>query len=82
MLTGAENLAKAANAVDADFLQISTNYVFDGKLSADSFYTLKDIPDPINVYGRTKLAGRARRACCIAPMFYRPHIMGFRIGQK
>src|SRR6266536_2609967 len=32
-VAGAENLAKAANAVDAEFLQLSSNYVFDGARS-------------------------------------------------
>src|SRR5216110_2686049 len=56
-VVGAENLAKAAAAVDAEFLQISSNFVFDGKRALNSFYTVKDFPSPINVYGQTKLAG-------------------------
>lgn len=69
-VAGAENLASAANALDADFLQLSTNYVFDGKLAADSVYTVKDMPCPINVYGQTKLAAEravsaASRRCFI-----------------
>lgn len=69
-VAGAENLASAANALDADFLQLSTNYVFDGKLPADSVYTVKDVPCPINVYGQTKLAAEhevsaASRRCFI-----------------
>lgn len=54
---GAENLAKAAAAIDAEFLQISSNYVFDGRRAHNSFYRLADFPKPINVYGSTKLAG-------------------------
>ena len=54
---GAENLAKAASAVDASLVQFSSNYVFDGKRPADSFYTIDDQPSPINTYGKTKLAG-------------------------
>src|SRR6266853_3551165 len=54
---GAENLAKAAADVDAEFLQISSNFVFGGTRKDDSFYTVKDVPTPINVYGQTKLAG-------------------------
>ena len=56
-VVGAENLANTARNLDADFLQLSTNYVFDGKLPSDSFYTHKDIPSPVNVYGQTKLTG-------------------------
>ena len=54
---GAENLAKAAAEVDAEFLQISSNFVFGGTQKDESFYTGKDVPTPINVYGQTKLAG-------------------------
>ena len=54
---GAENLAKTAAAIDAEFLQLSTNYVFDGKRESGSCYTLEDVPSPVNVYGQTKLAG-------------------------
>jgi dTDP-4-dehydrorhamnose reductase len=54
---GAENLAKAAADIGAQFLQISSNFVFDGTRKDDSFYTVKDVPTPINVYGQTKLAG-------------------------
>src|SRR5260370_5773090 len=56
-VVGVENLAKAAAAVDAEFLQLSSNFIFDGKRALNSFYTVKDVPTPINVYGQTKLAG-------------------------
>ena len=67
---GAGNLAEAAVAIDADILQLSTNYVFDGQGASKSFYTLEDVPNPINVYGQTKLAGEravttASRRCFI-----------------
>ncbi len=35
---------------------ISTDYVFDG-LKTEGFYTQRDNPRPINVYGRFKLEG-------------------------
>ena len=56
-VVGAENLAKTSAAIDAEFLQISSNFVFGGTRKDDSFYTVKDVPTPINVYGQTKLAG-------------------------
>ncbi|MET0976676.1 MAG: dTDP-4-dehydrorhamnose reductase [Leifsonia sp.] len=52
---GAENLAMAAAENDAAIVQISTDYVFDGR--ATSPYP-EDAPlDPVSAYGRTKAAG-------------------------
>jgi dTDP-4-dehydrorhamnose reductase len=48
----AENLAKTANAVKAEFVRLSSNYVFDGDRSIDSPYTIKDEPAPINTLGK------------------------------
>lgn len=49
------NLARAACRNDCLLIHISTDYVFDGKGRVP--YTEKDIPCPLNVYGKTKLAG-------------------------
>ena len=59
---GVENLAVAAKKINAAFVTISTDYVFDGA-SAD-FYTQRDTPNPISLYGKSKLDGeiRARNA--------------------
>ena len=48
-------LAEEAKALGAAIVHYSTDYVFDG--SKKSPYTDTDSPNPINVYGRTKLAG-------------------------
>ena len=48
-------LATSAKKSGAWVLHISTDFVFDG--ASDKPYTEKDIPRPINAYGRTKLAG-------------------------
>lgn len=52
---GTANLAKAAAAVDATLIYISTDYVFDG--DAKEIYTVDDKPAPRNEYGRTKYEG-------------------------
>jgi dTDP-4-dehydrorhamnose reductase len=66
---GPHYLAETASEIDAEIIQLSTNYVFDGDLESGSFYTIRDTPLPINKYGETKLAGEAavRRA---APKSY------------
>jgi dTDP-4-dehydrorhamnose reductase len=59
---GVENLALASKQIDAGFLTISTDFVFDG--ANEDFYTQRDTPNPISVYGKSKLEGeqRARNA--------------------
>ncbi|MFP5250985.1 MAG: dTDP-4-dehydrorhamnose reductase [Actinomycetes bacterium] len=61
---GAENLARAAAAEGAVFVQLSTDYVFDGR--ATSPYA-EDAPlAPVSAYGRTKAEGE-RRALAAHP---------------
>ncbi len=50
-----ENIAKICKKINAKMLYISTDYVFDG--TKDGFYEVDDEPNPINVYGKTKLLG-------------------------
>jgi|CoawatStandDraft_6_1074263.scaffolds.fasta_scaffold24568_3 dTDP-4-dehydrorhamnose reductase len=50
-----KQLANIASNQRAKLLHISTDYVFDGESGKP--YTETDTPNPINVYGRTKLAG-------------------------
>lgn len=52
---GAQNLALAARQVDSALLYISTDYVFDGQSEID--YDEVTQPNPLNQYGRSKLAG-------------------------
>ena len=48
-------LARAAAARGLPFVQVSTDYVFDG--SGQAPWRPDDAPGPLNAYGRTKLAG-------------------------
>lgn len=50
-----ENIAEICKKINAKMLYISTDYVFDG--IKDGFYEVDDKPNPINVYGKTKLLG-------------------------
>jgi len=52
---GTRWLAEAAKGIDAKFIYMSTDYVFDGAL--DRPYETDDAPNPLSVYGRTKLEG-------------------------
>jgi dTDP-4-dehydrorhamnose reductase len=59
-MVGAENLninavshlIDAANQVDAHFIQLSTDFIFDGKAGP---YKEDDEPNPLSFYGKTKL---------------------------
>jgi dTDP-4-dehydrorhamnose reductase len=52
---GALNIAKACKTSDAKMLQVSTDFVFDGKHSSPYLTTSK--PNPLSVYGASKQAG-------------------------
>lgn len=52
---GPRNLAAESRRIGASLVTISTDYVFDG--AKDGFYTQRDDPHPISVYGAAKLEG-------------------------
>jgi len=52
---GARNLAIACSENDITLMHISTDYVFDGRQKFPYFET--DCPNPLSVYGNSKLAG-------------------------
>jgi dTDP-4-dehydrorhamnose reductase len=60
---GPEVLAAGARAIGAQLITVSTDYVFDG--AKEGFYTQRDDPRPLSVYGTAKLEGerRAQAAC-------------------
>lgn len=60
---GPEILAAECRRAGASLVTISTDYVFDG--GKDDFYTQRDDPRPISVYGTAKLEGeRLAQAAC------------------
>jgi len=66
--TGTRHVAVAAQSADASLIYFSTDFVFDGKKG--TAYTESDEPNPVSVYGRSKLAGEkqaelAPRHCII-----------------
>lgn len=52
---GARNIALICSELNSLLVYISTDYIFDGRNKQP--YTEDDIPNPLNVYGNSKLAG-------------------------
>lgn len=52
---GVKNLAKVCKENSITLIHISTDYVFDGEKGTP--YTVADLPNPINEYGKSKLLG-------------------------
>ena len=52
---GVFNLARSANQHGVRMLHLSTDYVFDGTKYTP--YTESNYPNPLNIYGKSKLAG-------------------------
>lgn len=61
---GTRNVALAAARAGAVLVYVSTDYVFDGEKGEP--YHEFDVPNPLSVYGRSKLAGE-REAQTLAP---------------
>jgi dTDP-4-dehydrorhamnose reductase len=54
---GPRYLAEAANQSGAEIVHFSTQYAFAGEPVNREPYTIKDEPCPVNVYGKSKVAG-------------------------
>ena len=54
-IDGTENVARAAAEAGARFMYVSTDYVFDGEATAPYRHDSK--PNPLSVYGKSKLGG-------------------------
>lgn len=57
----AENIALASSKYNSRLIYISTDHLFDGK---KSFYTEDDAPNPVNMYGKTKLQAEGKTQKC------------------
>jgi dTDP-4-dehydrorhamnose reductase len=66
---GPRNLAVVAHEIHAVLVQVSTDYVFDG--NKGSPYVEEDAPRPLNVYGKTKLAGE----CAVRSLLERHFVL-------
>lgn len=63
-------LAEEASRLNAWLVHYSTDYIFDGTKNGP--YEEADLPNPLSVYGRTKLAGEERiRSCHAKHMIFR-----------
>lgn len=67
-------LADLCQERDIRLVQISTDCVFSGLRGA---YTEADIPDPVDLYGRTKLLGELHRLNCLT---LRTSIIGWQLN--
>ncbi|WZY00234.1 dTDP-4-dehydrorhamnose reductase [Bacillus sp. FSL W7-1360] len=65
--TGTRHIAKAAEALQAKLVYMSTDFVFNGKLTRP--LVEEDKPDPQNVYGQSKLAGEVMVHACHSRFF-------------
>ncbi|HEV2418251.1 MAG TPA: dTDP-4-dehydrorhamnose reductase [Terriglobia bacterium] len=55
---GTKNVASACKALEVPLMYVSTDYVFDG--TKPTPYLEDDAPNPLNIYGKSKLEGERR----------------------
>jgi len=76
----AANVAEAAHKIEAKMVHISTDAVFDGR---DGPYREGDPTEPVNVYGKSKLAGeQAVQAVYPGALIIRTNIFGWNAQPK
>lgn len=76
----AGSVAEAAREIGAKMVHISTDAVFDGH---DGPYQETDPMEPVNVYGKSKLAGeQAVQAVCPEALIIRTNIFGWNAQPK
>ena len=66
---GTRVVASVAKKAGAKFVYISTDYIFDGK--KETPYTEDDPPNPISVYGKTKMLGEGIAAEVLGSLIVR-----------
>lgn len=66
-ITGVQNLAQACKKRKTKLIHISTDFVFNG--AHNKAYTEEDPPDPVNIYGKTKLHGEREIASALDAYF-------------
>ena len=73
-----ENLAKITKSIGSQLIHYSTDYVFDG--TKTGAYTEEDATNPLNVYGKSKLAGERaiRESGCRHLIFRTTWVIGSR----
>ncbi|MFD7642404.1 SDR family oxidoreductase [Kitasatospora sp. NPDC059795] len=54
---GTRNVAQESRRAGARMVYLSSDYVFDGLATPEHGYTEQDLPNPVSVYGLTKVAG-------------------------
>ncbi len=76
----AANVAEASKKTGAKLVHISTDAVFDGR---EGPYREGDPTEPVNVYGKSKLAGeQAVQALCPEALIIRTNIFGWNAQSK
>ena len=88
---GTMGLAIIAKKINAKILYISSNFIFDG--TSEQPYSEYSQPNPINVYGKTKLLGEQYirdicdrfyivRTSCLFSQFSKTHISKFLVSKN